>query len=207
MAISVLDVKLLLQYLLVFQIGGLAHFQLCLQEHSFTLLKEEKKRYPNGQQHSVHWNIYFFPIFCNVLLHSYVHEVNVNREKDCMGRTRSSNKRPHQLDDSRPHQLDTVTQRSLITTVHLCSSECLAQNLTELTCGILTSRLVLGTLATRIRPCWIIRCPWICTLGTDARGASSSGGGPVLECCRMLWICWEDTEMGWCNGAMNNGED
>lgn len=126
MAISVLDVKLLLQYLLVFQIGALAHFQLCLQEHSFTLLKEErkKKRYPNGQQHSVHWNMYFFPIFSNVFLHSYVQEVNVNRERDCMGRTRSSSKRLHQLDDSRPHQLDTVTQRSLITTVHLCSSEC-----------------------------------------------------------------------------------
>lgn len=44
MAISVLDVKLLLQYLLVFQIGALAHFQLCLQEHSFTLLKEERKK-------------------------------------------------------------------------------------------------------------------------------------------------------------------
>ena len=28
-----------------------------------------------------------------------------------------------------------------------------------LTCGMLTSRLVLGTLATRMRPCWMILCP------------------------------------------------
>lgn len=36
---------------------------------------------------------------------------------------------------------------------------------------------------------WSILCPWICTLGTDALGARRSGGGPVLECCLMLWIC------------------
>jgi hypothetical protein len=69
-----------------------------------------------------------------------------------------------------------------------------------LTCGMLTRTLVFGTLATLMRPCWMILWPCTWTLGTEALGASSRGGGPDPECCccccRRDAICWGDTAMG-----------
>lgn len=59
--------------------------------------------------------------------------------------------------------------------------------------------LLLATLATRMRPCWMILWPWAWTLGTDALGASRRGGGPEPLCCccwRRLAICWAVMVMG-----------
>lgn len=69
--------------------------------------------------------------------------------------------------------------------------------------------LLLATLATRMRPCWMILWPWAWTLGTDALGASRSGGGPEPLCCccwRRLAICWAVIVMGCREGAHGRGE-
>lgn len=68
-----------------------------------------------------------------------------------------------------------------------------------LTWGMLTTTLLLATLATRISPCWMILWPWTWTLGTDALGASKSGGGPELLCCccRRLANCWGVIAICW----------
>lgn len=58
---------------------------------------------------------------------------------------------------------------------------------------MLTSRLALGMVVMRMRPGWMILCPW--TLVTVALGASRSGGGPDAELCLRLEICCGDTEM------------
>lgn len=57
---------------------------------------------------------------------------------------------------------------------------------------MLTTTLLLATLATLMSPCWMILWPWTWTLGTGALGASKSGGGPEPPCCcwRRLAICW-----------------
>ena len=66
---------------------------------------------------------------------------------------------------------------------------------------MLTMTLLLATLATRRSPCWMILWPCTCTLGTDARGARSRGGGPDPLCCCCCWrrlaICCGVTAMGW----------
>lgn len=70
-----------------------------------------------------------------------------------------------------------------------------------LTWGMLTITLLLATLATRMSPCWMILWPWTWTLGTEALGASRSGGGPEPLCCCCCWrrlaICWGVKITGW----------
>lgn len=64
-----------------------------------------------------------------------------------------------------------------------------------------TRTFVPDTLATRIRPCWMILWPCTCTVGTEVRAPSRRGGGPEPECCccccRRVAICCGVTAMGY----------